>query len=132
MTDVPPHPHAGAPGRDQARAILRGVAVDVRCGLHPWERHPERPNRLKVDVDMFSDWPVGGAGYVDYDRVRDHILGWAGRAHVDLLETLLAELSEVVFQDPAVTACRIRIVKPDIFAETDAAGVEIFRLRPAG
>lgn len=104
----------------------------MRCGLHPWERHPERPNRLKVDVDMYSDWPTGGSGFVDYDRVRDHILGWSSRPHTDLLETMLAELSDLVFEDPAVTACRIRIVKPDIFAETDAAGVEVFRLRPAG
>lgn len=132
MTDAFPASPSALPAGDGARAILRGVQVDVRCGLHPWERHPERPNRLSVDVDLHSDWPVGGAGYVDYDRVRARILGWAGREHVDLLETLLGELADFAFEDPAVTACRIRIVKPDIFAETRAAGVELFRRRPGG
>lgn len=124
--------------RDSARALLIGVEVDVRCGLHPWERHPERPNRLIVDVEMTSDWPVptsapdGSAlpGYVDYDRVRDHILSWRDRDHVDLLETLIDGLTGFIFEDAAVTACRVRILKPDIFAETAGAGVEVTRRRP--
>lgn len=125
---------------DRARALLAGVEVNVRCGLHAWERHPERPNRLKVDVEMHSAWPVPTVaadgsplpGYVDYDRVRDFILAWRDRPdHVDLLETLLTELSDFVFEDAAVDACRVRIVKPDIFAETREVGVEIFRRRPA-
>lgn len=139
MTDPFPTPdRAGGPKRDSARALLIGVEVDVRCGLHPWERHPERPNRLIVDVEMMSDWPVPTqaadgaalAGYVDYDRVRDRILSWRDRDHVDLLETLLNELTGFIFEDAAVTACRVRIVKPDIFAETAAAGVEVTRYRP--
>lgn len=125
---------------DWARALLCGVEVDVRCGLHPWERHPQRPNRLSVDVEMYSAWPVptrtaDGAplpGYVDYDRVRDFILAWRDRPdHVDLLETLLTELTDFVFQDQAVEACRVRILKPDIFAETRGVGVELFRRRPS-
>ena len=124
--------------RDRARALLIGVQVDVRCGLHPWERHPERPNRLVIDVEMACEWPVPTQdaeglplpGYVDYDRVRDHILSWRDRPHVDLLETLIDGLTDFIFLDTAVTACRVRIVKPDIFAETAAAGVEVVRHRP--
>ena len=70
-------------------------------------------------------------GYVDYDRVRNYILSWRDRPHVDLLETLIDDLTGFVFQDAAVTACRVRILKPDIFAETRGAGVEVFRRRPA-
>jgi dihydroneopterin aldolase len=131
-----PFPASG----DWSRALLDGVEVEVRCGLHPWERHPQRPNRLLVDVEMYSAWPVPTQaadgfplpGYVDYDRVRDFILAWRDRPdHVELLETLLGELSDFVFEDAAVEACRVRIVKPDIFAATRAVGVEIFRRRPA-
>ena len=118
--------HAG----DHVRVLLSDVAVDVRIGLHPWERHPERPTRLIVNVEMFAAWPLPDGGFIDYDRVRDHIAGWRGRDHVELLETLVEELIGVCFSLPPVEACRVRIIKPDIFAEAAGAGVEIFRRRP--
>lgn len=115
---------------DHVRVLLSDVAVDVRIGLHPWERHPERPTRLIVNVEMFAVWPLAQGGFIDYDRVRDHIAGWRGREHVELLETLVEELIGVCFNLPPVEACRVRITKPHIFPEAAAAGVEIFRRRP--
>ena len=115
---------------DQVRVLLSDVAVDVRIGLHPWERHPERPTRLIVNVEMFAAWPLTDGGFIDYDRVRDHIASWRGRDHVELLETLVEELIGVCFALAPVEACRVRITKPDIFPEAAAAGVEIFRRRP--
>ena len=122
--------HAG----DHVRVLLSDVAVDVRIGLHPWERHPERPTRLIVNVEMFAAWPLAktGAdgGFIDYDRVRDHVASWRDRDHVELLETLVEELIGVCFALSPVEACRVRITKPDIFPEAAGAGVEIFRRRP--
>ena len=122
--------HAG----DHVRVLLSDVAVDVRIGLHPWERHPERPTRLIVNVEMFAAWPLpktgADGGFIDYDRVRDHVAGWRDRDHVELLETLVEELIGVCFSLSPVEACRVRITKPDIFPEAAAAGVEIFRRRP--
>jgi dihydroneopterin aldolase len=114
--------------------VLRDVAVQVSVGLHPWERHPERPSRLIVNVDMFAHTagPVdgaGSAGIIDYDRVRSAIAAWPGRPHVDLLETLVEELVAVCFSIAAVQACRVSVVKPDIFNEAAAVGVEVFRVR---
>ena len=122
--------HAG----DHVRVLLSDVAVDVRIGLHAWERHPERPTRLIVNVEMFAAWPLPKAGaeggFIDYDRVRDHVASWRERDHVELLETLVEELIGVCFALPPVEACRVRITKPDIFPEAAGAGVEIFRRRP--
>lgn len=118
---------------DYVRVVLSDVEVLVRIGLHPWERHPEKPQRLIVNVEMFASWPLPpqSGGYINYDVVRDHIAGWQGRDHVDLIETLLEDLVGVCFSLPAVAACRVRITKPDIFPEVAQAGVELFRRRPA-
>ena len=120
---------------DSQTSILEDVEVHVRCGLHPWERHPERPNRLLVSVQLYTTTPFDpatGAGYLDYDRVRDHLLTWPSRPHVDLLETLLAGLTAFAFEDPLVEACHVKVVKPDIFPEAKGgAGVEWFRKRPS-
>jgi dihydroneopterin aldolase len=120
--------------RSHVRVVLRDVHVQASVGLHAWERHAERPSRLIVNVEMFaySAGPVDGggrAGIIDYDPVRRTIAAWPGRPHVDLLETLVEELVAACFDNAAVQACRVSVVKPDIFNDAAAAGVEVFRVR---
>jgi dihydroneopterin aldolase len=122
-------------GRSHVRVVLRDVEVLAAVGLHPWERHPERPARLIVNVEMFAatEGPVDGAGaggIIDYDSIRASIAGWRERPHVDLLETLVEDLVRTCFAIAAVEACRVSVVKPDIFADAAAVGVEVFRVRP--
>ena len=121
--------------RSYVRVVLRDVQTEAHVGLHPWERHAERPTRLVVNVEMFAHHdparPDTPATIIDYDTVRATLRTWPGRPHTDLLETLLDELADVCFLNPRVEACRISVVKPDIFNEAAAAGVEIYRLRPA-
>ena len=126
---------AGLPG-DLTRVSLKNMHLTVRCGLHAWERHPERPNRLVVNIDLFAPWPLppradGSPGFIDYDEVRQGLLAWEKRDHVDLLETLVEDALELCLANPLVHACRVSIMKPDIFEEADGAGVEVFRRRPA-
>ena len=109
------------------RVMLKDVQTEAQVGLHAWERHPERPARLLVSVEMFARAAV----FLDYDPVRAAIRAWPGRPHTDLLETLAEEVIAVCFTDDRVEACRVCVVKPDIFNEAGAAGVEFYRLRPA-
>jgi dihydroneopterin aldolase len=120
--------------RSYVRVVLRDVQTEAHVGLHPWERHPERPTRLLVNVEMFAPAdtaPETPAGIIDYDDLRAAIKSWPGRPHTELLETLVHELVELCFANPRVEACRVSVMKPDIFNEAAAAGVEIYRLRPA-
>jgi len=66
---------------------------------------------------------------MDYDTIRQALLAWPTRPHTNLLETLAEELVALCLAIPAVQACRVRVEKPDIFNEVDAAGVELFRVR---
>ena len=117
------------------RSILRDVTTEAHVGLHPWEQHPERPTRLIVNVEMFA--PVDGSladasidTVLDYDPIRNALKAWPSRPHTLLLETLIDELVELCFGNPQVAACRVSVVKPDIFNEAGAAGVEVYRIRP--
>jgi dihydroneopterin aldolase len=83
---------------------------------------------------MFSDGRShlegeGLASVVDYDPIHAAITGWQKRPHVLLIETLLEELIALCFRDPRVRACRVSLVKPDIYEAAAAAGVEIYRVR---
>ena len=120
------------PGHDQVLAVIADVIVERRCGLHPWERHPERPNRLKISVEMFARLPAGpmGAGaFIDYDHVRDFLKTFPSLPHTDLLETIVDEIVAKCFENDHVEACRVSVLKPDIFGEAEAAGIAVFRTR---
>jgi len=114
---------------DHVRVFLKDVVVDLSVGLHPWERHPERPTRLIVNVEMFASLPMAEGAFINYDHVRQKIQGWAGREHVELLETLAEEVIGTCFELPLVEACRVRVEKPQVFNEASGAGVELFRKR---
>jgi len=116
---------------DSVRVFLKDVVVDLSVGLHPWERHPERPTRLVINVEMFADWPLADGAFINYDHVRQRILSWAGRPHVELLETLAEEVISACFELPLVQACKVQVTKPQVFNEAAGAGVEIFRKRSA-
>ena len=72
------------------------------------------------------------ATIIDYDPIRDALKSWPSRPHTPLLETLLHELVELCFRDPRVAACRVSIMKPDIFNEAAGAGVEVYQVREPG
>ena len=131
MTVSLPMPDVRAP--DYLRIVLRDVITEAHVGLHPWERHPERPTRLIVNVEMVARLASGQAAasypLMSYDPVRAALKSWPGRPHVDLLETLADDLVSVCFSNPAVQSCRVSVMKPDIFNEAAAAGVEISRTR---
>jgi dihydroneopterin aldolase len=116
------------------RVVLRDIETEAHVGLHPWERHAERPTRLIVNVEMFAPLvrPLSAESadsILDYDPIRDALKAWPARPHTPLLETLLHELVELCFQNPRVAACRVSIMKPDIFNEAAGAGVEVYQVR---
>lgn len=114
--------------QDYTRVILRDVSVDMRIGLHPWERHAERPSRLVVNVEMFAPGRTP-ARFIDYDKIHDLFKSWPHRDHVDLLETLVEEVVARCFSIPEVAACRVSIMKPDIFNDAAGVGIEVYRRR---
>ena len=34
--------------------MIRDLVTEVRLGLHPWERHPEKPQRIVINVEMYA------------------------------------------------------------------------------
>jgi 7,8-dihydroneopterin aldolase/epimerase/oxygenase len=120
------------PAHDHVRAIIADAIVERRCGLHPWERHAERPNRLKITIEMFArlpSGPMGASAFIDYDHVRDFLNTFPSLAHTDLLETIVDEIVAKCFENDRVEACRVSVLKPDIFGEAEAAGLAVFRTR---
>jgi 7,8-dihydroneopterin aldolase/epimerase/oxygenase len=116
------------------RMMIKDLATEVRLGLHPWERHPEKPQRIVVNVELFAAPPTHKftdvSAVVDYDYIRDALRKWPKRRHTVFIETLLDELVTLCFRDKRVMAARVSIFKPDIYNEAAGAGVEVYKVRP--
>src|ERR1700755_1077646 len=84
------------------RMMIRDLVTEVRLGLHPWERHPEKPQRIVVNVDLYAAPPKGrtrgASSIVDYDYIRDALKTWPRRRHTIYIETLLEELVTLCFR----------------------------------
>ena len=105
---------------------LRDFEAEAHVGVHPWERHEARPTRLYVNVSMqmpLADYYGKAGGYIDYDPLRAHLRGWAGRPHTDHLETLVEDVLAFVFSSTPAERCEVSIEKPDIFTDVDRIGV---------
>lgn len=106
--------------------ILQGVDVEAHVGLHPWERFPEKPTRLKIDLAIsfaFDRYFGEHGGFVDYDGVRRFLLSLRDQPHTDHLETIAQRVLDHVFRDSGAAHAKLTILKPDIFNEADAVGV---------
>jgi dihydroneopterin aldolase len=129
----PPAAPAWSADSGYVRMMIRDLVTEVRLGLHPWERHPEKPQRIVINVEMYARPAPRRAknvsSVVDYDYVRDALRKWPRRKHTVFIESLLEELVKLCFRDKRVVACRVSIFKPDIYNEAGGAGVEIYRVR---
>jgi len=115
------------------RMMIRDLVTEVRLGLHPWERHPEKPQRIVVNVELYAAPRATKykdvSAVVEYDYIRNALKRWPRRKHTVFIETLLDELVKLSFRDKRVQACRVSIFKPDIYNEAAGAGVEFYRVR---
>jgi 7,8-dihydroneopterin aldolase/epimerase/oxygenase len=117
--------------QDHLIVRLKNVVVETRCGIHPWEQHPERPNKLSIDISLFAGLEhrrLAAFGFIDYDHIRDFLRQFPDRPHTPLLETLLDEIVDKCFADDRVEACHVSITKLNIFNEAQP-GVEVYRTR---
>ena len=67
---------------------------------------------------------------VDYGAICEALKKWETEPHTDLLETLTQKATQIVFSYKTVKSARIHIRKPDIIAQAQAVGVEVFVARP--
>lgn len=110
------------------RIALSGLVVEAAVGIADWERVPGKRQRLYFDVaayraDFGREETI--ADCFDYSALHAFLLGYERRAHIDLLETIVAEVMDFCFQDPAVVLAEASVAKPDVFNGRGAPSVAI-------
>jgi dihydroneopterin aldolase len=119
---------------DCRRLFLRDYEVQVRIGVHDFEKQDAQRMRINVDlyVPLAQTTPTRDTldEVVDYDFIRSAIAERVARGHIELQETLADDLLRRMLQHPRVRAARVSTEKPDVYPDCDAVGVEVFGLRP--
>ena len=115
------------------RIFLRDHVVMVQIGAHDFEK--QKPQRVIFNVELFVPYAVSTpqadtlSEVVDYDFVREIIARRVSTGHVELQETLCDDLASSMLAHPQVMAVRLSSCKPDVYADTAAVGVEVFRMK---
>ena len=111
-----------------ARIILEGLEVQADIGFHEFE--VGSPQRLLVGVEVWlnelaaptEDHP---AEAWNYDFLRTEVAELAAARRYNLQETLAHAIFERVAAFHGVRALRVRLSKPDVYADADGVGVEV-------
>lgn len=94
------------------------LVVEAAVGISDWERVPGKRQRLKFDVAVYRDDFGREADIADcfnYSSLQRFLAGFGERAHMDLLESILADVLDFCFEDPRVVAAEASVAKPDVF-----------------
>lgn len=131
--DDRPGAEAGTGVVDQLYVVrLRGLVVDFRIGIHPYER--DAAQRVRVDVTVDAARPEGGfredhRRVYCYERLAKGIRALAGGGHVGLVETLADRIAELAMADPLARRAEVTLEKLDVFPDAEGAGVTVTRRR---
>lgn len=110
------------------RFLLQGLDVMVRIGIYDAERLA--PQRVIIDVELVLD--ADSAPQADdvnetlnYDLIRNTVMGIVSRQHFDLQETLARALFDNLASLPDVTGLRVRTAKPDAYDDCETIAYQL-------
>lgn len=112
------------------RMFLRDLEMIASVGVHPHEKI--KPQRIRVSVDLDVGPRAADAtdtldSVLSYEDLATAIRGIVAEGHVHLIETLAERIAQACLSDHRATSVRVRVEKPDIFADAATVGIEIER-----
>jgi dihydroneopterin aldolase len=117
------------------RVFLREVVLDANIGIHAFEKAGTQ--RLVISVDLFVPLALSTPRHdkihevVDYDFVHSTVRRRIEQGHINLQETLVDDIARTLLAHPGVHAVRVSSEKPDVYADVEAVGIEVFHVKEA-
>ena len=112
--------------------FIRDLTLTGLVGVYQHEKLNAQRIRINVDLAVKETPGIAKdrlADVVSYEDVANGIRNMFGNRHVNLVETLAENISDMCFNDKRVLSARVRIEKLDVFEDAESAGVEIERFR---
>ena len=101
----------------------------AQVGVLAHEFGAPQPVLISLAVDM-PDAPLVPerdemSQVLDYRHLRELAKAEAEREHTHLLETLAGRIAQRALSLPGVAVARVRVAKPQVFADCDVVSVEV-------
>ena len=118
---------------DCRRLFLRNYEISINIGVHDFEKKGEQ--RVLINVDLYIPLALSTPvqdhldEVVDYDFMRGTIAARIAQGHVHLQETLCDDVAKMMLAHPRVRAVRVSTMKPDVYADCEGVGVEVFHIK---
>jgi dihydroneopterin aldolase len=111
-----------------ARILLESLEVRADIGFHDFEIGS--PQRLLVTVEIWLEDTAAPAGddpvrAWNYDFIRQEVQEIAVARRYNLQETLAHAIFERIAALRGIRALRVRLSKPDVYADAHGVGVEV-------
>ncbi len=112
--------------------FIEGLQAQTCIGVYEWERQLKQ--RVVMDVTLYTALTAAGHSddlrqTVDYKSVSDRLVGFVASARYELIESLAQALTDILLQEFAVDAVKLRISKPGAVPSAANVGVSIYRER---
>lgn len=118
---------------DCRRLFLRNYEVMINIGVHDFEKKGEQ--RVLINVELYIPLALSTPKddhldeVVDYDFMRETIARRIAQGHVHLQETLCDDVMRAMLAHPSVRAAGVSTMKPDVYADCEGVGVEVFSIK---
>jgi dihydroneopterin aldolase len=119
--------------RNCRRLFLRNYEVMINIGVHDFEKKGEQ--RVLINVELYIPLEMSTpkadqlSEVVDYDFMRETVAQRISKGHIHLQETLCDDMVEAMLAHPRVRAAGVSTMKPDVYADCEGVGVEVFRIK---
>lgn len=120
--------------------FIRDLEVQARIGVYEDERAADQRVRVNIDLAV-AEGPAARSSpapnadsldaVVDYGAIAARIRTLVVEERSRLIETLAGRIADACLEDARVYSARVRVEKPDVFADAQSAGIEIERHRPS-
>lgn len=107
------------------RVFVRGLRLGAEIGVHGHEHGRVQPLIVDVELDAELAGSDRLADTINYEAVVAHARAVLVEGHVQLVETVADRLARRCLEDARVRRVRVRVVKPEAFAEVEGAGFEL-------
>ena len=119
--------------RNCRRLFLRNYEEMINIGVHDFEKKGEQ--RVLINVELYIPLEMSTpkadqlSEVVDYDFMRETVAQRIAKGHIHLQETLCDDMVQAMLAHPRVRAAGVSTMKPDVYADCEGVGVEVFRIK---
>ena len=110
--------------------FIKGLQVETVIGVYNWEKQIFQT--ISYDIEMATNIAQAAAtdelsNTIDYASVSARVIAHSKQARVELLETLVEQVAQIILTEFGVTKVTITIYKPDAVKEASSVGITITR-----